>query len=439
MAALTSEEQTNYLNLSIGDISLSSFMDEPVDTTYGYVHQSTNLPKPPTNAMNNIGEMLWTHGRTYSDVQISLRKSQELLRDTAIPETLQLHAIVLYQSVYFKKLLASSSSMNNLILGPRKTKEDLVHLYTAIKLMYTKNWQQELTTDNAQGVLSACTELEYDEGTRCVNEWLSFNGNKHLNSPQTPQESPRKSNEIASLDSGVSDVGSAKSSPSIRAVSVPPKVPQHGKQPSSSPLVPMNPQELYRQLTTPHSPAETKISIMQQHIGTFERISHMNMHHCLQRHFDTCFPFDANLYCATMDSILTLKQQQQISSSEAAKCVIRLLGVMRNDQTHETQSHAPILTAMQSQEPVHIHVQPPVVPVAMDVILIEIMTHMDQVDRVEVASYLAGESVKRNIRHLRQIRGDEGLNWEEIERERTERNTAWIVTTDLHNYISQVV
>jgi hypothetical protein len=436
MAALTSDEQTNYLSLSIGDMSLTGFLDEPVDTTYGYVHQSTSLPKPPMNTTNSIGEMLWTYGKSYSDVQISLRKSQELLKNTTIPETLQLHSLVLYQSCYFKKLLATPSTMKDLILGPRKTKEDLVHLYTAIKLMYTKDWQQEISIDNAQGILSACVELEYNEGVRSVNEWISFHETKSQNCPQAPQECPRKSHESASLDSGVSDVGSAKSSPSIRAVSVPraPQLTRH----SSAPLVPMNPQELYRQLTTPSSPAETKISLMQHHIGTFERVSHQNMHHCLQRHFDTCFPFDANLYCATMDSILTLRQQQQLSSSEAAKSVIRLLGVMRNDQTHESQSHAPILAAMQTQEPIHIAAHLPVVPVAMDVILIEIMSHMDHADRAEVASYLAGESAKRNIRHLRQIKGDEGINWEEIERERSEKNMAWVITDELHHYISQI-
>ncbi|KAH8556335.1 hypothetical protein BGW37DRAFT_472124 [Umbelopsis sp. PMI_123] len=434
MTALSSEDQTNFLQLSIGDISLSGIMDEPVDNTYGYVHQSSSLPKPPVNPTNSIGEMLWTYGQSYSDIQISLRKSQELLKDTVIPESLQLHSIVLYQSNYFKKLLATPSSMKNLVLGPRKTKEDLVYLYVAIKLMYTKAWQQELNMENAQGVLSACLELEYDEGIRSVNEWLSFTARKSL---QVPKEMGEKGHENASMDSGVSDVSSAKSSPRIRAVSVP-IPPQHGRK-SSAPLVPMNPQELYRQLTSATTPAETKISTMQHHISTFERISHSNLHHCLQRHFDTCFPFDANLYCATMDSILTLQQQQHLSSSEAAKSVIRLMGVMRNDQAHEAQSHSPIVEAMQTGGPIHIVVEPPVVPVAMDVILIEIMSHLEQSDRIEVASFLAGQSVKRNIKHLRQIKGDEEVNWDEIERERSDTNTAWVVTNELNHYISEIL
>lgn len=431
MAALTSGDQTSFLSLAIGDISLSGFLDEPVDNTYGYVHQSSNLPKPPTNLTNSIGEMLWIHGRTYSDVQISLRKSQELLKNTTIPESLQLHSMVLYQSNYFKKLLATPSSMKNLVLGPCKTKDDLVHLYTAIKLMYTKGWQQELNMDNAQGVLSACLELEYEEGIRSVNEWLSFASRKPL---QVPCE---KLHENASMDSGVSDISSAKSSPSLRTISVP-IPPQHARK-SSAPLVPMNPQELYRQLTSATAPADTKIATMQHHINTFERVSHNNLHQCLQRHFDTCFPFDANLYCATMDSILTLRQQQHLSSSEAAKSVIRLMGVMRNDQAHEAQSHSPIVEAMQSQTPIHIVVHPPVVPVAMDVILIEIMSHLEPNDRIEVASFLSGQSVKRNIKHLRQIKGDEGIDWEEIERERSEKNTAWVITDELHHYISQIL
>src|ERR1700709_720546 len=156
MAALTSDENTLFLNFSIGDISLSDCLVEQVDTAYGYVHQSSSLPKAPTAGLNSVGEMLWTYGRSYSDVQISLQKSQKLLRDTAVPETLQLHSLVLYQSEYFKRLLATPSNTKNLILGPRKTKENMVHMYTAIHLMYTKDWQKELNDDNAQGILSAC-------------------------------------------------------------------------------------------------------------------------------------------------------------------------------------------------------------------------------------------------------------------------------------------
>jgi hypothetical protein len=439
MAALTSDDKSLFLNLTLDSISLSESLGQEADSTYGYVRPSSNLPKAPAKPVSSIGEMLWTNGGTYSDVQISLSKCQQLLKDTAIPETLQLHSIVLYQSGYFKRLLATPTTMQNLTLAPHKTKENIFHLYTAIKLMYTKSWELELNSDNAKGILAACTELEYDEGIHAVNEWIMFNGNKSQESPRSTLGSPRVSQEIDSVDSGVSDIGSAKSSPSIRAVSVTKPRPHvhHVKQPSA-PLVPMNPQELYRQLTSPLSHPESRLSLMQQHISTFERISHQNMHHCLQRHFDTCFPFDANLYCATMDSILTLRQQNQLSSSDAAKSIIRLLGVMRNDQTHEAQSHTPILHIMQSQEPVQICSHPPVVPVAMDVILIEIMTNMDANDRLEIASYLAGLSVRRNIQHLRQIKGDETINWEEVERERTEKNTAWIVSDELHHYISQI-
>lgn len=441
MATLASDDKSLFLNLTLDSISLSESLGQEADTTYGYIRPSSNLPKAPVKPVNSIGEMLWTNGRTYSDVQISLSRCQQLLKGTAVPETLQLHSIVLYQSGYFRRLLAPPCSMQNLALAPYKTKENIFHLYTAIKLMYTKRWELELNSENAKGILAACTELEYDEGIHSVNEWIMFNNNRsQQQSPRPTLGSPRVSQETESVDSGVSDIGSAKSSPSIRAVSVTkPHHPVHHVKQPSAPLVPMNPQELYRQLTSPHSQPENRLSLMQQHITTFERISHQNMHHCLQRHFDTCFPFDANLYCATMDSILTLRQQQQLSSSEAAKSIIRLLSVMRNDQTHEAQSHTPILQIMQSHEPVQIYNQPPVVPVAMDVILIEIMTNMDAHDRHEIASYLAGLSVKRNIQHLRQIKGDESINWEEVERERSEKNTAWIVSDDLHQYIAQIV
>lgn len=625
---------------SIGEIYIDKELPSPPPTPQ-CSRASTKSSFRKATSYLTVGELLWSHGRVYSDVRLAFEDQGRMAQRASVPTVLHLHSLVLFQSEFFKRQLAAGSKQIIVRLPPRVSEEDMVNFYVTIRLMYTKEWTRELGDELAKGVgvLACCAEIGFAEGMEEVWVWLmhkcTSNANKEMirmlveeypelasqfggegvndvsvtekkeelaatledndkihaeedseeksYKIQVEEDSEGKSNikqiqvgedsEGHSITTSVAAdgvdtvdtvvVSTATANPVVRrrsttqlarrnsstrrklrvqqtyrkpnqyrqrptpevitphqmatpevitphqmAMQSPPleaqsqgrplpnpqtpmylnpaqpynfhqytqvhgspvlgpqpgsynentdslqsppgsrhpsreslrsNSPQPQRSPSLQPYGPMpqhqvpppfqaqhpphphahhpppqpipTPTALYTKITHVHSPATYKKRMLWYYLSTFENHAREAQQHCLQRHYQLCFPHHHNHYAATLDSILTLAQQGVLSSTEIYDVTTRLLDVMRMDQHHEARSHLYHLTLAQRLEeagvPVPDPTPMPTIPENVDPILSEILiAYLQDREQQRLCDYLAGGSSQANIRHLMEIRAE---------------------------------
>ncbi|GBB88468.1 hypothetical protein RclHR1_00150064 [Rhizophagus clarus] len=159
--------------------------------------QSTSRNNKKPKYYQSVGELLWQNGQIYSDVRLTFEDRGILASCAGIPSELRLHSLVLYQSQFFKDQLSVTSaavptSPNSNIIREKQiivrlpshvTEEDMVNFYSTLKLMYTKNWDNELANNLTKGVgcLSVCCEIGFYEGIEACWKWLVKKCNRDNN------------------------------------------------------------------------------------------------------------------------------------------------------------------------------------------------------------------------------------------------------------------
>ncbi|RUS15658.1 hypothetical protein BC937DRAFT_92174 [Endogone sp. FLAS-F59071] len=616
---------------SIGEIYIDKELPSPPPTPQ-CSRASTKSSFRKATSYPTVGELLWSHGRIYSDVRLAFEDQGRMAQRAGVPIVLHLHSLVLFQSEFFKRQLAAGSKQIIVRLPPRVSEEDMVNFYVTIRLMYTKEWTRELGDDLAKGVgvLACCSEIEFAEGMEEVWVWLMHkcksSANKEMirmlveeypelasqfgsegvsvsvdvtvtekkeelaatledndkiqveedsegqsNKVQVEEDSEGQSNTIQtqveedsegqSITTSVAvdavdaadavAVSVATANPVVRrrsttqvtrrnsstrrklrvqqtykkpsqyrqrptpevitphqmAMQSPPLEAQSQGRPLPNPQTPMylnpaqpynyhqyarvhgspvlgpqpgsfnentdslhsrhpskeslrsnspqpsplqrspslqpyglipqhqvlpppflaqhpphphahhlptqpipTPTALYARITHVQSPAAYKKRILWYYLSTFENHAREAQQHCLQRHYQLCFPHDHNHYAATFDSILTLAQQGVLSSTEIYDLTTRLLDVMRMDQHHEARSHLHLALVQRLEEagvPIPDPTPMPTIPENVDPILSEILiAYLQGREQQRLCDYLAGGSSQVNIRHLMEIRAE---------------------------------
>ncbi|KAJ3369586.1 hypothetical protein GGF31_005103 [Allomyces arbusculus] len=154
----------------------------------------------------SVGDLLWQHGY-YSDVTLDFNDQAAMCATLGLEPRLHLHAAVLAQCAFFASQLRSlvtaarapargkpvPAARNVVIKMPgRSSALDLQAFYTALRLLYTKRFDDELAAANedapdlAVAVLGVCVELEWDEGVHECWQWLA----KYCR-PVVPRSRPR--------------------------------------------------------------------------------------------------------------------------------------------------------------------------------------------------------------------------------------------------------
>ncbi|KAJ3361082.1 hypothetical protein GGF32_007769 [Allomyces javanicus] len=171
---------------------------------------STAIMRDPTSRHGapfaSVGDLLWQHGY-YSDVTLDFNDQAAMCAALRLEPRLHLHAAVLAQCAFFASQLRSlvaaarapargkpvPAARNVVIKMPgRSSALDLQAFYTALRLLYTKRFNAELSAahedapDLAVAVLGVCVELEWDEGVHECWQWLA----KYCR-PVVPQSRPR--------------------------------------------------------------------------------------------------------------------------------------------------------------------------------------------------------------------------------------------------------
>ncbi|KAL1925754.1 uncharacterized protein VTP21DRAFT_637 [Calcarisporiella thermophila] len=138
----------------------------------------------------NVGNLLWEAGYTLSDVRLTFDDGGRMAERSGIPPQLWLHSLILCQSEFFRKQLTSRTRPlparpRHIVVKvpPGVTKEDMLHFYVALKLIYTKAWAAELKDDLRMGcgVLSVCYEIGFAEGMEEVWRWVMLKCHRERN------------------------------------------------------------------------------------------------------------------------------------------------------------------------------------------------------------------------------------------------------------------
>ncbi|CAB4405314.1 unnamed protein product [Rhizophagus irregularis] len=201
------KEDIDFESHSNSSVENFNFMEQSNSSTanpfasFDEVFCHNNKPSPSRNKRpkyyQSVGELLWQNGQMYSDVRLTFEDRGILASSAGIPSELRLHSLVLYQSQFFKDQLsvisaAVPTSPNSNIIKEKQIivrlpshviEEDMINFHCTLKLMYTKNWDNELANNLTKGVgcLSVCCEIGFYEGIEACWKWLVKKCNRDNN------------------------------------------------------------------------------------------------------------------------------------------------------------------------------------------------------------------------------------------------------------------
>ncbi|CAG8637709.1 13503_t:CDS:2 [Rhizophagus irregularis] len=331
------KEDIDFESHSNSSVENFNFMEQSNSSTanpfasFDEVFCHNNKPSPSRNKRpkyyQSVGELLWQNGQMYSDVRLTFEDRGVLASSAGIPSELRLHSLVLYQSQFFKDQLSVTSaavptSPNSNIIKEKQIivrlpshviEEDMINFHCTLKLMYTKNWDNELANNLTKGVgcLSVCCEIGFYEGIEACWKCGSFS-----KQPISPLHKFNRSDTSISSDSSASprlryENESTYSPPSISLPSPPHSNSENSPITSNFPSIPsISPPSIF-----------SNSRILNNWISNFESYAISSKRACSKmlpdsRQDSKCFPFLEH-FVSVFESINQLGRAKRITSPEA--------------------------------------------------------------------------------------------------------------------------